>query len=277
MEIEVQEPQEEIENTEPVDETTEETNDTVEEQALEPDEIVVSIEGEEPEEEEPKQTRPWVKELRKSYRELVRKNRELEDKLRATSSPVETVQLPKKPKLEDFDYDADKYEASLADWFENKRKFEIEEEKKKENERKATESWQNRLAGYETAKKELKVPDYEDAEAAVLSSMNSVQQGIIVKGAANPALVIYAIGRNPAKLKELSEVVDPIDFAFKIAQLEGKIKSMPRKAPPPEKTISSDTSKSGTVDSTLERLRADAEKTGDYTKVMQYKNAKRKA
>lgn len=277
MEIEVQDPQEEIETTEPVEETTEETNDIAEEQASEPDEIVVSIEGEEPEEEEPKQAPTWVKELRKSHRELVRKNRELEDKLRATIAPVETVQLPKKPTLEDFNWDPDKYEASLADWFEKKRKFEAEEEKKKENERKANESWQNRLAGYETAKKELKVPDYEDAEAAVLSSMNSVQQGIIVKGASNPALVIYAIGRNPAKLKELSEVVDPIDFAFKIAQLEGKIKSMPRKAPPPEKTISSDAAKSGVVDSTLERLRAEAEKTNDYTKVNAYKTAKKKS
>jgi len=33
--------------------------------------------------------------------------------------------------------------------------------------------------------------------------------------------------------------------------------------------------KSGAVDSNLERLRAEAERTGDYTKVIAYKNQKR--
>jgi hypothetical protein len=45
----------------------------------------------------------------------------------------------------------------------------------------------------------------------------------------------------------------------------------------PEKTIKGTGSISGTVDSNLDRLRAEAERTGDYSKVMQYKRKKRKA
>ena len=42
-------------------------------------------------------------------------------------------------------------------------------------------------------------------------------------------------------------------------------------APPPEKTVRGNGAVSGTVDSQLERLRAEAEKTGNYTKVNAYK------
>ena len=44
------------------------------------------------------------------------------------------------------------------------------------------------------------------------------------------------------------------------------------KAPPPEKRISGGVpGVSGALDDTLERLRAEAEKTGNYSKVMAYK------
>jgi len=52
-----------------------------------------------------------------------------------------------------------------------------------------------------------------------------------------------------------------------------------KKAPrPPEKTLNGGNgSLSGTVDSQLASLRAEAEKTGDYTKINKYKSDKRKA
>jgi hypothetical protein len=41
--------------------------------------------------------------------------------------------------------------------------------------------------------------------------------------------------------------------------------------PPPEKPVQGNGRLSGSSDATLERLRADAEKTGNYTKVIAYK------
>jgi hypothetical protein len=46
-------------------------------------------------------------------------------------------------------------------------------------------------------------------------------------------------------------------------------------APPPEKTVQGTGRVTGSVDSTLDRLRADAEKSGDYSKVFAYKQQKR--
>jgi hypothetical protein len=99
---------------------------------------------------------------------------------------------------------------------------------------------------------------------------------VILQGADNPALVVYALGKNPKKAKELSSIADPVKFAFAVAKLEKELKVMPRKsAPAPERVVQTTGPKSGAVDSTLERLRAEAEKTGDYNKVMQYKRQKR--
>ena len=71
---------------------------------------------------------------------------------------------------------------------------------------------------------------------------------------------------------------DPVKFAFAVAKLETQLKVTNRKAaPPPESTVRGTGRVSGAVDSTLERLRADAEKTGDYSKVMQYKRQKRQS
>jgi len=81
------------------------------------------------------------------------------------------------------------------------------------------------------------------------------------------------LGKNPKKLEELSKITDPVDFAFKVAKLESQLKVTDRKAPKPEKRVSSNKSGgiSGNSDKTLDRLRDEAAKSGDYTKVTAYK------
>jgi hypothetical protein len=246
--------------------------------AAESDDVVVTI-GEEapPAEEEHAQAPEWVRELRKSHRELQRKNRELEDSLKArTAETKPAVALGVKPKLEDHDYDADKYEEALANWFERKRQVDEQTTKAEAEAKSANEAWQAKLASYGKAKTELKVRDFDDAEAAVQEALSSTQQGIILQGAENPALLIYALGKNPKKAKELASITDPVKYSFAVAKLETQLKVTSRKpAPAPERTVRGTGSVSGTVDSQLERLRAEAEKTGDHTKVIAYKRAKR--
>jgi hypothetical protein len=247
-------------------------------EAAEHDDVVVTI-GEEapPAEEEHAQAPEWVRELRKSHRELQRKNRELEDKLKTgTAETKPAVTLGVKPKLEDHDYDADKYEAALANWYEQKRQVDEQTAKAEAEAKSANEAWQAKLTSYGKAKTELKVKDFDDAEAAVQEAFSTTQQGIILQGAENPALLIYALGKNPKKAKELASITDPVKYAFAVAKLETQLKVTNRKAAPaPERTVRGTGSVSGTVDSQLERLRAEAEKTGDHTKVIAYKRAKR--
>ena len=85
-------------------------------------------------------------------------------------------------------------------------------------------------------------------------------------------MVIYALGKNVKKAQALAAIEDPIEFAFAISDLEKDLKVTKRKtAPAPEKTVRGNAAVSGTVNSQLERLRAEAEKTGNYTKVAAYK------
>lgn len=242
-------------------------------------EVVVTIGEESPPTEEENHAPEWVRELRKNYRELQREKRELEAKLSSTTTAEsKPAALGPKPKLDDFDYDTEKFEQALASWYDRKREADQAAAKAQAEQEAQQKAWQAKLDAYGKAKAELKVKDFDDAEATVQESMNVTQQGIVLQGAENPALVIYALGKNPKKAKELATITDPVKFAFAVAKLETQLKVTNRKAaPPPEKTVRGTGPVSGSVDSTLERLRADAEKSGDYTKVLQYKRQKRDA
>ena len=243
------------------------------------DEVVVSIGEEAPPTEEEVRAPEWVRELRKTNREKERRIRELEAKLTATTTenkPV--VTMGPKPKLEDHDYDAERYEQALDAWHERKRQHDLETEMVKKSELEQHQAWQAKLDSYGKAKAELKVRDYEDAEETVQQLLNVTQQGVVLQGADNPALVIYALGKNPKKAKEIAEITDPVKFAFAVAKLEKELKVTNRRAAPaPERIVSGTGRSSGAVDSTLDRLREEAARTGNMTKVIQYKAQKRSA
>lgn len=240
----------------------------------EADEVIVSIgDPKEDEGEENQQAPAWVKKVRQQNRELQRELREARQKL--NQSEVKEPELGEKPKLEGFDYDAGRYETALELWYDNKRKLDEKAAAAKAETEKAGKKWQSKLEAYAQAKAGLGVTDFEEAEAAVYDLLDTTQQGIIVHGAKDSALVIYAIGKNEAVAKRLAAIKDPVEFAFEVARLEGQLKVTTRKPSiQPEQRISGNGRPSGTTDSTLERLRAEAAKSGDYTKVHAYKRLK---
>jgi len=276
--IESQEVDVEVDVTdEVVEHADNETDDQQTQDTEADDEVIVSIGEESPPQEEKTHAPEWVRELRKANREKEKRIRELESKLQANAQTEnKPVELGRKPRLEDHDYDSDRYEAALEQWYERKRQAEAHSEQIRQAEQAQINAWQAKLDAYGKAKAELKVRDFDDAEALAQEVFDVTQQGIVVQGADNPALVIYALGKNPKKAQEIASIKDPVKFAFAVAKLEKELKVTQRKAaPPPEKTISGTARVSGAVDSTLERLRAEALKTGDMTKVMQYKRQKR--
>lgn len=249
----------------------------VEDSEEESEDIVVSI-GEEPPPPEPEPAPEWVRELRKSHRELQKRNRELEAQVHQTTETNPVVTLGAKPSLEQHDYDTDKYEASLADWYERKRSVDDQQAQARQAEQQQADAWQQQLQGYADAKSKLKVKDYDDAEEVAQQTFNVVQQGVMIQGAEDPALVIYALGKNPKKAKELAKIDDPVKFAFAVAKLESQLKISNRKAATrPEGKVSATAPIKGAVDSTLERLREEASKSGNMDKVMAYKRAQKQA
>lgn len=257
------------------EEAEEDEQEEGEQQSEEEGEVVVLIGDEKPQEEQDDSAAPaWVKDLRKQHREAQKELRELRAKVNAPAQEQSAPALGKKPSMEDadIDWDSEKFEAALTAWHDRKREIDQAAANAQQQKQKQEEEWQQRLGAYATAKTGLKVKDFDDAEEQVRNSLNVTQQGIIIQGAENPALVVYALGKNPKKAAELAGISDHVKFAFAIAKLETQLKVQSRKsAPPPEKTISGTGKVSGSVDSTLERLRAEAEKSGDMTKVIAYK------
>ena len=279
---EVEEPEVDLDDDDEVEETEFETDDEPTEAEAEEEEDVVSINGEapDPETEDDDRAPDWVRDLRKEYRNEKRRAKELEQKieqLERGSAPA-SQPLGSKPTLEGADYDTERYETELASWYENKRTHDDQQNVVQSQQKAVQKEWEAKLESYHSSKAELKVKDYDFAEDVVQDNLSVMQQGMIVQGADNPALVVYALGKNPKKAKELASITDPVKFAFAVAKLETNLKVTKRKASSkPEKKISGTGRPSGSVDNTLERLRTEAEKTGDYSKIFQYKKQKQSA
>lgn len=242
------------------------------------DEVVVVIEGvtPPPEEEEDRQAAPWLRELRKSHQETKRQLRERDAEIARLKASGNQPDAPKpvgdKPTLAKCDYDETKFEQELSDWHTRKRTQEEAERKKADAQRTADEAWKATVTAYEKRKAALKVSGYEDAEATAFAALNATQRGLLLKVADASEVMVYALGKNEAKLKEIAAVVDPVDFVKAVVKLESKLSVSPRKAAPlPESTVRGSAPASG-VDSTLERLRSEADRTGDRTKVAAYMN-----
>jgi hypothetical protein len=279
--FEAEEPEAELEDEaeEVSDDEDSETEAETDEAAEDDDFVAVTI-GEEappPEEDENERAPEWVRDLRKQYREEKRRNKELQEQLAATTGATKVAELGQKPTLEAADYDTERYEKELAAWYDRKRKHDEAEAARQAEAETAEREWKQKLEGYQSAKATLKVRDYDDAEEVVQDAFTVTQQGMILQGADNPALLVYALGKNPKRAKELASIKDPVKFAFAVARLETQLKVTKRKASSkPEPTISGTGRPSGSVDSTLERLRKDAEKSGDYSKVYAYKQRQKR-
>ena len=231
--------------------------------------LVVSFGEDEP---EPEGAAPeWVRELRKLTREQAKRIKELE----AAQTTATKTELGPEPTLEDFDYDPEAFKAAHRDWVKQSIEAEKEQETKREAERRAEEDFQRKVEAYNDAKAKLPVADFDDAEAVLLEKFDPTQQGLLVKLAKQPALFAYALGKNPSKAATLAAIKDPVDFIAAAVRMEMEMKQV-KKAPAPEKRLAVGNVGGATaLDNRLEKLREEAARTGDYSKVNAYKRSLR--
>lgn len=264
MEDDVKQPEleDQLENLEGI----QETEDDGEELETEDEEDVITIGEETPPQKQQEEAPEWVKDLRKSHRAIQKENKELRKKLESKEKEQSAPKTIKKPTREECDFDDDLYDKKMEEYYKAKA---IEDKRQAE----ADQAWSNVLNSYEDKKKSLKVRDYEDSEAIVQDTLNETQQGIILQGADNPAIVVYALGKNEKKAKELAAINDPIKFAFEVAKLETQMKVTRRRpSVEPEKIVTGTEKISGSAhDKQLAKLRAKANETGDMTPVLEYK------
>lgn len=229
----------------------------------------------EPEPETPviKQVRNAYKQAAKGKKEAERRIAELERKLEELTQPQPAETLGKEPDLEDFDYDQDKFKAALLDWNAQKQKVETEKARQREEQEALNRSYQEKVEAYETMKTKVKNEDFDIVEGVVLEKLNPNQKGMIVALSDNPARDVYYLGKHPEELKRLSEIQDPAKFIYELARLHstGKTTMAKAKPPAPEKRVTGTAPRGKGAEATLEKLREEAARTGDRTKVIQYR------
>ena len=170
-------------------ESEEEEGDTEEE-------LVVSIGDEDapPQDQLTKDTPQWVKDTREKNRKLTRTVKELEEKLASFQKPETSISNDpgEKPTFEGCKFDDELYETELGKWYERKRQFDDQEEKRRQAEATQQQDWLTYVEKYNTEKKKLKVSDFAEAEETVKDGLSVAQQAIIIKLMDDPALVTYA-------------------------------------------------------------------------------------
>jgi hypothetical protein len=259
------------------DETTEGENEAAPDDLEE--ELIVTIGEETPPQEETDEKRApeWVRNLRTKAREQERELRELR-KLRDGVEQQKQTQLGPKPTLEACDYDADLFERRLDAWKERKAVADRQQAEVKEAEAKRQEYFNSKFEAYSTRKAEVigKIKDFADVEETVLHALDDTQRGVVLAHAKDPALLLYAIGKDEKRLQELAKLSDPVEFIFAVARMETQMRTQSRKPQSaPEKSVKGSASTTGS-DKRLDQLYDEAARTGDLNKVRAYKASLKK-
>lgn len=290
-ELDIPEPEEQLETLEEETPQEEEQEEQLEE-AAEPeqedsepeqeeaqggdDELVVNLDDEP--EPEPEKESSVIRNLRKRLKDekaLKAKNRELEEKLKKYE-PVdpEVIDPGKPPEMSDpdVDYDNDKFAAKMREYVKKEQRaeeYKVQQQRKAEAQQVAL---QERQAIYNEQKNGLGRSDFKEAEDVVVESLSIEQQDTILRYAHDKALLVYALGKNPDRVEELSKIDDRTEFALAIRDIERSIKPVrsSKKKISAEKPISG-AGAAATSKSKLERLEAEADKTGDRTALQRYK------
>lgn len=216
-----------------------------------------------------KREREKDKELRKAKREL--------ELLRQQQQPANAApELPPKPTLESCGWDETEFEQKLIDWQKQASQVEQAKAKAQEQQQALVREAEAKRTAYQEGAKKLKVKDFADAEEEVVSIFDQARQSILLEASDNPALLVYALGKNPAQLERLSKITSLAKFAAELGKLEKDLKvSKPTKPAPADTNLRSNAPASGSSKK-LAQLEADAERTGDRTKLIAYKRSLRK-
>lgn len=254
------------------DETPEGEDDAAPDDSDE-EELIVTIGEESPPQEDDKKPAPqWVRDLRVKTRELERENRELR-KLKDKVEQQKQTQLGPKPTLEACDYDEQKFETELDAWKERKAVVERQQAEERKAVQERQQFFQSKFESYSTRKSEVagKLKDFEDVEGSVKDTLNETQLGVVLAHAKDPALLLYAIGKDEKRLQELAKISDPVEYIFAVARMETQLRTSSRKpSSAPEKSVKGSASTIGS-DKRMDQLIAEAQRTGDGTKLRQYR------
>ena len=236
-----------------------------------PEEIDVVTIGDDPP--PPEEDSSVIRRLRTIHKEKETENRNLRRQL---AENAETNPVGVKPTLESCDHDDAKYEKDLNTWYGKKSEQDQRHAEVTAKQKRDDEAWQKKLDSHGEKSTALKVQDYDIAQETAFESLSITQQGLIIQAADNSANVFYALGRSKKHLEELSAIKDPLKFTAAMSKMEVQIKVTKRTpGTKPEGEVKGSGNPTNPGSNELEKLRAEAEKTGDNSKVVAYRKAQR--
>lgn len=270
---------------EPQDTLAAEGDDTI--AAEEAGEVIIGIEGEDPEPDEDSEVeaelgdrgKRALKAARDAAKESARKLREAEARaaaLEAAVKPKEADELGPRPVIADYGFNDDLHAAALIEWHEKKRKADDRKAEEQNAVKAATEAYNAKLTRYHAERTKVGVDD--EAQAVVVGALTPQQQSALMDASLDPAKVVAALSKTPKVLAELAGIKEIHKFTYRLAQIEGKI-TMTTKAPPPPETKlrGGVAAPAGNLSAQLAAAEKRADQTGDRTEVQRIKRQMRDA
>jgi hypothetical protein len=246
-------------------------DDDKEEEQPAADALVVNLadDGEEeddsdlPASDDPKASAAW-KALKAERKQLLREVVELRAKAPAPAAPK--IEKPgERPALKDFDGDENLLADALVKWAKANDAFEAEQA--------AIKAKSDSLAAAYRAKIEkLGRSDYKQQQDIVSAALTHEQQVILLQKTKETAALVYGLGKDPAKLRRLAAINDPLDFHVALLDIERTMKINDKRKPPnpPESVVRGNSGGAVLKDRTLERLEKQADETGNRAPVQAY-------
>lgn len=214
-------------------------------------------------------------EMRKNFNGALKDKRRLERELEELRGklPKQEPELGARPTLDQFDYDEAKFGEAYEAWMERKTALDRADQQRLDEQRRQQEELDAFKESYAARAKALGVDDFKESEAEVGSLLSQTQTGLLMRGADDPAMLVYALSKSPERLIELSKITDPVKFTVAIARMEMNLNTRKQGRPAPEPRVNSERSSSSHngASSQLEKLREKAARTGDYSEVVAYK------
>lgn len=241
--------------------------DIVEEPEGQENEVVIEDIAFADEESPPQDDTNLVKQLRSVIAEQGRK-------LKAITPREKPIEIGEMPKLEDFDYDGDRFAAAVIDHETRKRQAESQQSEARKRQEAVEAEFAQEMELVDTAEARLGLSGFQEARDTVEASLSDNQLKVLIRASDDPGKMIYALAKSQAKLSELSETTDLIKLAAKVATMEKTIQA--RKAP----ALDRPTQGGGVVgvkfDEKLAKLEAAAAKSGNYNELFAYRRSLKK-
>lgn len=209
-------------------------------------------------------------EIKKRDRELAQAKKRLAE----LDKPAAAIDVGERPTREQFDWDDDAYDKAIDEWNERRLQAQQQAEQPNDLQEEAKQDVQKLTTGLTT----LSYADAQEVTQSATEALTAEQQFVIASAAKEPAKLLYALGKNPDRLKALLDIRNPVKFIAEVARMETQMTTRTKTPVPPETVRRGDARPAASADKEEARLEKEAERTGDRTALIKYrKDRARKA